>query len=334
MRGLGADKQLPPGAAENRGEMLSPITFSGDASAPTGPPCPSAPELQGMGALGLELGRAGRVTLMNQIGMALGIPAGGWHGQARLFERDDIRLKDLFPMMARQKVAQLIAGNLERTAHYVHVSLMLVMVIAQREARRSLTATGTAAIQTYHQGGLDFLDKEKGQLGLPQAVTSAWGRAPSFVNAESNNEVFPEFIPARDQLLAYGATIAARFSHNFAASLRGELGAQAGQALTGASRQSLLVWQAYAFLASGGTRYTPDRPLGEQLGQKFGHRSALGYYAYRARREGRPPSLNDILTDRALERVEWVRSAKTRAAETLFLERLLKKARDVLRGIG
>ena len=102
LRKVDADRQLPRGAAENPGEMLSPITFSGDASAPTGPPCPSARELQAMGALGLDLGRAGRVTLMNQIGMSLGIPPGGWHGQARLFERDDIRLKDLFPMMARQ----------------------------------------------------------------------------------------------------------------------------------------------------------------------------------------------------------------------------------------
>ncbi len=154
------------------------------------------------------------------------------------------------------------------------------------------------------------------------------------LNTESNHDVFPENIPARDQLLAYAATIAARFSHSFASSLRTEFGDQAAQALAGASRQSLIVWQAYAFLAPGGVRYTPSRPLREQLGQKFGQRSALGYYAYRARQDGRRPSLNDILTDRALERVEWVHSAKTRAAETLFLERLLKKARDVLRGIG
>ena len=166
---------------------------------------------------------------------------------------------------------------------------MLVMVIAQREACRSLTATGTTAIHTYHQGGLDFLDKVKGQLGLPRSVTERVGAATSFVNTESNSEVFPEEIPARDQLLAYAATIAARFSHNFRRACAPSSGPDAGQALAGASRQSLLVWQAYAFLASGGARSTrPNRPLSEQLGQKFGHRSALGYYAHRARTGGPP----------------------------------------------
>ena len=69
-----------------------------------------------MGHLGLEMGRAGRVTLMNQIGKALGIPPGGWHRQARLFEHDDIRLKGMFPMMSRPNVAQVIGANLERAA--------------------------------------------------------------------------------------------------------------------------------------------------------------------------------------------------------------------------
>ena len=334
LREVSAGTQLTRSAAETRGEMLSPITFSGDASAPTGPPCPSARELQAMGQLGLDLGRAGRVTLMNQIGMTLGIPPGGWHGQARLFERDDIRLNALFPTMARPQTAQLMAANLARAARYVHVNLMLTIVIAQREACRSLTATGATRIQTYDQGGLDFLDKEKRQLGLPAAVTQRWERAAPFVNAESDSKVFPEEIPARDQLLAYAATIAARFSHNFASSLRAEFGIQAGPAFAAAVREALIVWQAYAFLADGGLRFTPGQPVSEQLGQKFGQRSALGYYAYRARQDGRLPSLNDIVRDRALDRLEWVHSAKTRTAETLFLERLLKKARNVLRGIG
>lgn len=86
----------------------------------------------------------------------------------------------------------------------------------------------------------------------------------------------------------------------------------------------------YAFLAPGGARYDPKRPLRDQLGQHFGHRSALGYYAHMAQREDRLPSLDDILTDRSLTHLEWFHSAKTRAAETLFLERLLKRARELL----
>jgi hypothetical protein len=45
-----------------------------------------------MGVVGLDLEQDGRATLMNQIGAALGMPRGGWHGQAKLFERGDVRL--------------------------------------------------------------------------------------------------------------------------------------------------------------------------------------------------------------------------------------------------
>ncbi|MES1208588.1 MAG: hypothetical protein ABUS79_21830 [Pseudomonadota bacterium] len=285
-----------------------------------------------MGALGLDLGRAGRVTLMNEIGMALGIPPGGWHGQARLFERDDIRLKNLFPMMVRARTAQLMAGNLERAVKYVQVNLMLVMVSAQREACRSLTATGDRFINTFHQGGLDFLDKLKAHLGLPASITDRWRPANPVVNTETGNEVYPEEIPSRDQLLAYGAAMSASFSHNFRSNLRAEFGKDADLALARASRSALLVWQAYAFLAPGGRPYDPKEPLRTQLNKHFGHRSALGFYAHRARNQGRSPRLDDVLTDHALEPLEWFHSSKTRAAEALFLGRLFVRARQIVRG--
>jgi hypothetical protein len=64
---------------------------------------------------------------------------------------------------------------------------------------------------------------------------------------------------------------------------------------------------------------------------EFGHRSASSLYAYKAREEGRKPSLEDIVTDRTLlVHLEWLHSAKTRAAEALFVERLLKRARQML----
>ena len=64
---------------------------------------------------------------------------------------------------------------------------------------------------------------------------------------------------------------------------------------------------------------------------KFGHRSALSLYAHNARQQGRKPSLEDIVADRTLlVHLEWFHSAKTRAAEALFMERLLKSARELL----
>ncbi len=161
-------------------------------------------------------------------------------------------------------------------------------------------------------------------------MTKPWQEVPRFINRESGRFVHPAKIPAHDQLMAYAAQIAASFAHQFKNSLRAEFGPQAVTAFSRASRASLLVWQAFSFLAPGGNPYDPKRPLRDQLGQHFGHRSALGLYAHKASEAGRPPSLDDILTDASLERLEWFRSAKTRAAETFFLEQVLKRARRLL----
>lgn len=310
--------------------LPEPLNFINDSS-PTGAAVPSAKEVQTMGVLGLELERAGRVALIDQVGATLAIPHGGWHGQARLFDGDDIRLRWLFARLRKEHEANLIADNLARCGRYVHVSLMLVLVSAAREADRSLTAHGDAAIDTFNQGGLDFLWAEKKRLGLPHAITDRWERGKFGISPESGHPVQPAKIPAHDQLLAYAAQIGASFRLNFHASLKKEFGDDAEAALAGASRTALLVWQAYSFLSPGGGPYDPKRKLREQLGMKFGHRSALSLYAYKAREEGRKPSLEDIVTDRTLlVHLEWFHSAKTRAAEALFMERLLKRARELL----
>jgi hypothetical protein len=290
---------------------------------------PSAKEIQAMGAIGIDMGRSGRASLMNQIGAALGMPVAGWHGQANLFERGDIRLTGLLQRMTDAHIARLIAGNLERAGRFVQVNLMLVLVSAHREAHASLTATGSAVINSYRQGGLDFLDRLKSQLGLPRTVTASWSPATPQRNVETGNIVYPERIPAKDQMLAYAAVIAASFNHNFTANLRAEFGDEATLALGGVSRKALIVWQAYAFLAPGGRPYDRGRKLREQLGQHFGHRSALSFYAHKAKDEHRRPTLDDIL-DSSLDSLEWIHSAKTRAAETLFVESLLGQARVLL----
>src|SRR5216110_1647360 len=139
--------RLPP-------SLTISITFSpSNAGAPSG--APSSQELEAMGILGIELGEEGRTTLMNQISAALGIPRGGWHGQAKLFEGGDVRLRGLLARLTNAHRAQLIADNLARAGRYVDVNLLLVLVSAAREYGGSLTATGTDTINTYHQGGLD-----------------------------------------------------------------------------------------------------------------------------------------------------------------------------------
>lgn len=307
-----------------------PTFSSGDSSAPMGSAVPTPREVEAIGVIGLDIGRDGRVTFMNQIGAVLGIPPGGWHGQAKLFDGSDVRLRWLLAKLADQRQAKLIADNLARAGRFVHVNLMLTMVSAAREFDRSLTANGAALVETYHSGGLDFLWENKSRLGLPHAVTQAWRPVPAFTNLETNNPVHPARIPAHDQLVAYGAQIASSFSYSFQVSLRREFGDQAVPTMASVSRLALLVWQAYAFLAPGGNLYDANKRLGDQIGQHFGQSSALGYFAQKARQEQRPPSLDDILTDHSLDDLEWLRSAKTRAAETLFLEQLLKRARRLL----
>jgi len=283
-----------------------------------------------MGVLGLNLERAGRATLMNQIGTVLGIPPGGWHGQVKLFEHGDIRLVGLLRMLANEHRATVIAANVGRAGRFTHANMMMAVVIAAREHDTALTASGTRPINTFDEGGLDFLGKQKNQLGLPRFITRNWEPLAGFESGETHKQVYPAKIPSRDQLLAYAAQQAASFLNNFKQSLRTEFGDDADFALTGASRGALLVWQAYTFLSPGGRPFDPKRRLSEQLDQHFGHRSALGFYAERARRENRKPSLDEILTDHSLDHLEWLHSAKTRAAETLFLERLLKRTREIL----
>lgn len=305
------------------------LTFSGDDSAPLGSPIPSADELRMIGELGTKLHRGGRVTLMNQICGYLGIPPGGWQGQAKLFEGNDIRLRWLMLKLAKPRYAALVADNVARAARYVDINLLLTIVSAARESDASLSAKGTEMIETFRSGGLDYLWEQKPNLGLPSSVTSRWKEQERYPSRETGHYVHPAWIPANDQLLAYAAQVSASFTNQLKSNLLTEFGDPATQLLSGASRSAVLVWQVFAFLRPGGKPYQPKVPTKAQLDTYFGHRTALQLYAHTAKAAGRRPSVDDVLSDHSLDRLENFRSAKTRAAETLFLERLLKRVREL-----
>jgi hypothetical protein len=307
-----------------------PLSLSID-SPPTGPAIPSAKEVQAMGVIGLDIGKAGRKTLMNQIGAALGIPPGGFHGQAKLFDGHDVRIVALLAKLAKEQAAKRIAANLYRAGRYTNVPLMLAAVTTAREHSKGLTASGDRMIDSFNEGGLDFLWAEKNRLGLPNSVTKPWvERLPKIINPETGNRVEAAWIPAHDEFLAYAAQIGASYNHNFKSNLKVALGTEADGALSRASRPAVLAWAAYAFLAPGGREFDPKKTLASQLGQHFGSRTALDYVAQLAKKAGGKPDLDLLIKDPQLNHTEWVRSAKTRAAETLFLERLLKRARELL----
>ncbi|HET6282978.1 MAG TPA: hypothetical protein VFH73_18600 [Polyangia bacterium] len=126
------------------------------------------------------------------------------------------------------------------------------------------------------------------------------------------------------------AQVAASFRLSFMKWVQTEFGDDASPAVTRASRVAILSWQSYTFLAHGGRRFDSEKDVAEQLGQGFGVRSALGFVAHQAKKSGDKADLNLVVNEDRLNRSAWVRSAKTRTAETLFLERLLKQARLML----
>lgn len=69
-----------------------------------------------MGVLGLDLRRAGRGALMDQIGAVLAIPHGGWHGQARLFDGPDLRLRWLLRRLSKEHERNWLRATLRAPA--------------------------------------------------------------------------------------------------------------------------------------------------------------------------------------------------------------------------
>lgn len=289
---------------------------------------PSGADIVHLARLGLNMSRGSRAAVMNAIATRLLMPAGGFTGQARLFVKGDLRLLGLLALMAHETAAKAIAFNLARVVRYTDAHVLLALVTAAREHTSALTATSDRLVDSWHEGGLDFLWKSKARLGLPSSITSQWEPVPHFVSPETQHPVYPAYIPARDQTVVYAAQIGSSYQLSFKARVDTELGAHSAVALASLSRAARLTWQAYAFLAPGGRHYDRVVPLRMQLGRGFGVQTALGYLLADAREAARPLDLERVLTDPALNGTEWVRSAKTRVAETLFLERLLAGTRE------
>jgi hypothetical protein len=301
------------------------------APPPRGGEAPSQRELMAMGVMGFDLKNSGRVNLMNQIGSFLLIPHGGWsYGQSRLFQNGDVRLRWLLRRLVRAQKARLISDNLVQARRYVDVNPILTLAIAARENDESIAASGYRAIDTYDEGGLDFLWKERKELGLPPSLTRLWKPGIAKPNPETGNWVHPAAIPAKDQVIAYAATINAHFQFHFKHHLEREAGVEAPSILARASRITRMLWMAFSFQATGGEVFNPLKSLSIQATQHFGCRTALGYIAAVATNQGACLNLDALMSDPELNRSEWVRIAKCRVAETLFLERLLRTARELL----
>ena len=253
-----------------------------------------------------------------------------------MFVRNDIRLVGLLRRLTNPRYAANVEKNLGNASRYIDVEMLLTLAVAAREYSESVGATGTAMIETFHQGGMDHLGKNKDKLGLPHTVTNRWQAVQPYPNAEipnknppgqpPSNMIYPAMIPAEDQVMAYAAQMKTSFTNAFNKFWR-SLPADEYPRWIGC-RVALMVWRAYAFLAPGGSDFDTKLGLAQQLGQGFGVHKALGYLRHTAT-PGDGKQLDRIVSDSGLNQSEWIRIAKVRVAEALYVEYVLQNLRGV-----
>jgi hypothetical protein len=288
---------------------------------------PTSRELQAVGQLGLEFGRSGRIGGLSSIASRLGIPSGAWAGRSKLFEHGDARVAGLLRLLSRPRVASTIATNLAPAIRFGEVSPMLTLVTAQREHGTALYAASARLVDSFWEGGLDHLWPERNNLGLPESVVGKWKPIRPYPNPDAHLPlservplVEPAMIPARDQLMIYAAQINASFQR-FLVRL------SFARLRPVSTRVGTVVWQALCFLAPGGAHFRVGESLAGQIGQRFGAQSILEYLMGAA--TGGGIDLDRVFKDPLLNHSAWIKSAKIRAAECMFLERLLSTVRDL-----
>lgn len=218
-------------------------------AAPSGGTVPTARELQAFAAWNAKSAQSERIRLMNEICGLLGVPAGGWTSpQSRLLDRGDVRLVWLLRRLARKRSAENTVENLQRTTRFVDAEVMLTLVTAARENAGSVGAVTMQPIDTWSEGGLDFLWEERDRLGLPRSITSQWRQVAPFVSPETGSVVHPAEIPARDQVLAYAAQMNASF-RNGQSRYRQWLASQASSSFpSDGCRVAMLIWKACSYV--------------------------------------------------------------------------------------
>ncbi len=283
--------------------------------------------LQQASQAALDLKALGRRALMEAIAVRFGIPKGGFRNLRNgLYGKNrDVRLIGLIRTLANERQSVAATANLKRASDLVpEVPVSLVLITAAREHDSSVTTRSSRLVNTWYEGGLDFLWQNRNRLGLPSDITKHWRAATPFTSPETGNVVHPGLIPASDEILGYAAQTRLSFSdfETQMIELLGEAnGKEALAALTDEARQ---VWEALAFVVPRGRKFDPST-VGQFTRRDFGVRSALGYLIDKAGKEGRDTSLNEILTDPSLNLSNHVKKAKVRAAEAAFVDELLPR---------
>ncbi|HLS29294.1 MAG TPA: RHS repeat-associated core domain-containing protein, partial [Flavobacteriaceae bacterium] len=285
----------------------------------------TAIEIGSMVQTAVDLGSTGREQLMENVSRRVGIDdlSQAW----KMFQGSELKIYNDFISPLSQNFNRSVGAsqNLNRLNDIsLSVPVNLVIATSYREGYGSSIYTQSdEKIHTWHEGGLDFLWKNKDRIPLPEKIKDQWEEVPSFISGETGKEVSPAWIPKRDAILGYAAQTQLSFEI-FSQNVRNELGEDAGnEALEKLSEEAKLVWQAHAFIVPGGKEYEEGANY-----KSWGATTTLQYLGAKAKKEGAEVDLNEILTDERLGRLVRIKSAKTRAAEALFLEELFKIAEE------
>lgn len=259
----------------------------------------------------------------------LGVPASGFRGQVDVVQHGRPRLSWAMAHLRSEASQRALTTNLE-AATPVYGDRALLLAVTMRERASSWTARGHERIDTFHQGGLDHLDTDRHRMRalVPQRVLDRWepgSRGSVDENGDGHSvSIASAQIPARDQLIAYAATLRLR-EQTFESHVREVFGADADAMLAHMSPDARRAWVQATFGRPGRTHYDAvhqafersSRPPHPERPSAFG---ALERIAAEASRTGTPPSLEAIFTDPLLSRHATFQRARVTALEARVIE--------------
>jgi hypothetical protein len=255
---------------------------------------------------------------------SFGVPREGFEGQVDLHQAGRPRLSWAMGRIDTPRERAALEANLAATRD-VFPDTALLLAVTMRERPSAWTARGLERIETYHEGGLDHLGSDLPRLrGLvPEATRRRWEATEAYRSFENgrSSTVRPATLPARDQLVAYAATLRLR-EQRFEQHVRSVFGERADALLASASPGARRAWIQATFGRPGVTRY--DAATGSFQRNASGRElvsahAGLERIAAEAEARGEAPSLDAIFTDPLLRRHATFQRARITALEAQLL---------------
>lgn len=234
--------------------------------------------------------------------------------------------------------ASRLAANYA-SAEPIYSDLAMLTVVVLREHDSGLLATGTRLVDTYDDGGMDQLGVEMDRMRfLPPEIRARWAPAtPGMARERILRRVQPALIPARDQMIAYGAMLRRR-ENIFRGHVKQLFTTRGESMLAAMSVPERRVWTQLSFGRQAGHKFRPARRetphhIAEEAQQFVPNNAGLVTvlsaiaHADSLRETDHPspryaPTLSAIMDNEIFSNMASVRIARVRAAEAEVLERM------------